>query len=158
MAFYPFPQEVKQRKTWEQIMSDKLKFGDTVINVAASQDNPIKIGSFLKYVGHGECEYVTEHGVHRTPTDNLIRGVSVDTDSKFHNLCELCWEALGINESQGKHIAEHITDLRLERELCYDTIRYLLPLAKGYVHANPGIKSTENIIEDAEAVVERSGK
>ena len=29
-------------------------------------------------------------------------------------------------------------------------IRLLLPLAKGYVHANPGIRSTENIIEDAE--------
>lgn len=35
----------------------------------------------------------------------------------------------------------------------YDMIKYLLPLAKGYVHANPGIKSTENIIEDAEAML-----
>jgi len=32
----------------------------------------------------------------------------------------------------------------------YDMIRYLLPLAKGYVHAHTGIKSTQNIIEDAE--------
>lgn len=35
----------------------------------------------------------------------------------------------------------------------YDMIKYLLPLAKGYVHANAGIKSTENIIEDAEAML-----
>lgn len=32
-------------------------------------------------------------------------------------------------------------------------IRYLLPLAKGYVYANPGIRSTECIIEDAEAMI-----
>lgn len=57
MAFYPFPQEIKQKKTAKQIMDDK-----------------------------------------------------------FHNLCDLCWEALGIKESQGKHIAEHITDIRKERD------------------------------------------
>lgn len=34
-----------------------------------------------------------------------------------------------------------------------DMVRYLLPLAKGYVHANPGIRSTECIIEDAEAML-----
>lgn len=34
-----------------------------------------------------------------------------------------------------------------------DMIRYLLPLAKGYVHAHPGIRSTECIIEDAEAMI-----
>lgn len=56
MAFYPFPQEVKQQKTAKRIM-----------------------------------------------------------DEKFHNLCDLCWEALGIKESQGKHIAEHITEIRQER-------------------------------------------
>lgn len=57
MAFYPFPQEVKQHKTAKRIM-----------------------------------------------------------DEKFHNLCDLCWEALGIKESQGKHIAEHITEIRQERD------------------------------------------
>ena len=36
-----------------------------------------------------------------------------------------------------------------------DWIRLLLPLAKGYVHANPGIRSTECIIEDAESCLSR---
>ena len=32
-------------------------------------------------------------------------------------------------------------------------VRELLPLAKGYVHANPGIRSTEIIIEDVENAI-----
>lgn len=46
----------------------------------------------------------------------------------------------------------------LSLEAAYSTIKYLLPLAKGYVHANPGIRSTENIIEDAEAVISQHQK
>ena len=34
-------------------------------------------------------------------------------------------------------------------------VRLLLPLAKGYVHANPGIRSTEIIIEDAENCISK---
>lgn len=40
----------------------------------------------------------------------------------------------------------------------YDMVRLLLPLAKGYVHAHPGIRSTECIIEDAEAMLAAAPK
>lgn len=39
-----------------------------------------------------------------------------------------------------------------------DMVCYLLPLAKGYVDANPGIRSTECIIEDAEAMIAAAKK
>lgn len=44
-----------------------------------------------------------------------------------------------------------------DMEAAIDTIGYLLPLAKGYVAAHPGIRSTEAIIEDAEAMI-RGGR
>jgi len=41
----------------------------------------------------------------------------------------------------------------LDYEARLDMIRYLLPLAKGYVYNNSGVRSTEIIIEDAEAMI-----
>lgn len=49
----------------------KLKFGDKVENIAASDDNPIKLGIFVRYMTPRMAEYVTEHGGHKTPADNL---------------------------------------------------------------------------------------
>jgi len=46
----------------------------------------------------------------------------------------------------------------LELEGFRDMVRYLLPLAKGYVHAHPGIRSTECLIEDAEAMLAAAPK
>lgn len=46
----------------------------------------------------------------------------------------------------------------VDAENAHDMIRYLLPLAKGYVAANPGIRSTETIIEDAEAMIAEAGR
>lgn len=47
-----------------------------------------------------------------------------------------------------------ISDMRRDINDLVGMVRLLLPLAKGYVHANPGIRSTECIIEDAENMVE----
>lgn len=48
-----------------------LKFGDQVENIAASEDNPIKRGIFVRYMTPRMAEYVTAHGSHKTPADNL---------------------------------------------------------------------------------------
>jgi hypothetical protein len=34
------------------------------------------------------------------------------TESEYHRLCAQCWDALGITEYTGKHIAEHICELK----------------------------------------------
>jgi len=38
----------------------------------------------------------------------------IDTrmDYEFHRLCQSCWDALDIQDSGGRHISEHITDLK----------------------------------------------
>lgn len=49
----------------------KLKYADRVTNIAASEDNPIKYGIFVRHLHGGEAEYITAQGVHHTPLDNL---------------------------------------------------------------------------------------
>ena len=49
----------------------KLKYPDKVTNIAASENNPIKYGIFVRHLHCGEAEYVTAQGVHHTPLDNL---------------------------------------------------------------------------------------
>lgn len=50
-----------------------MKFGDPMMNVAASHDNPIKYGVFRRRVGR-EVEYLTADGrSHRTPSDNIAK-------------------------------------------------------------------------------------
>ncbi len=46
-----------------------------------------------------------------------------------------------------------ISDMRRDINDLRDMIRLLLPLAKGYVDAHTGVRSTECIIEDAEAMI-----
>jgi len=48
-----------------------MKYADKVTNIAASDDNPVKHGIFVRYLHGGECEYVSAQGVHHTPQDNL---------------------------------------------------------------------------------------
>lgn len=49
-----------------------FKYLDRVVNIAASNRNPIKYGIFVRYLNSGMCEYVTAHGVHHTPIDNMM--------------------------------------------------------------------------------------
>lgn len=48
----------------------KLKFGDPVENIAASEDNPTKRGFFVRSSG-SMVEYASPLGVHHTPADNV---------------------------------------------------------------------------------------
>jgi hypothetical protein len=58
-------------------MSEKLKFGEPVENVSASDDNPMKSGFFVRYVprfGGAMAEYTNGMGdFSTTPPDNLQR-------------------------------------------------------------------------------------
>ena len=72
-----------------------------------------------------------------------------DQQAAFDTLCNAA-HALGILGMRYRRMKERLS---LSDAGAHDMIKYLLPLAKGYVHENPGIKSTENIIEDAEAML-----
>jgi len=57
-------------------MSDQgngLRFGDPVMNIAASDDNPIKYGMFTGRTGRN-ANYMTSDGrIHCTPADNITK-------------------------------------------------------------------------------------
>lgn len=54
--------------------------------------------------------------------------------------CARSWESLGITEYTGKSIPEHIKEIRQsEREKArglYETLRLVLPMAKGWAYQN----------------------
>lgn len=56
---------------------EEFVFGDYVTNIAASDNNPIKYGIFIRQLGSssGDVEYATESGTHKTPLDNIAKVV-----------------------------------------------------------------------------------
>lgn len=46
-------------------------FGESVENIAASEDNPLKRGIFIRKTNAKMAEYATKEGINSTPLDNL---------------------------------------------------------------------------------------
>lgn len=54
------------------VTEQRFTFGQSVENIAASEDNPTKRGFFVRYCDHIRyAEYASQSGLHTTPVDNL---------------------------------------------------------------------------------------
>ena len=105
-------------------MSDQgeaLKFGDPVMNIAASSDNPIKYGMFRRRIGR-DVEYMTNDGrSHRTPSDNIakseispadeIASLRAKLESARRSLTDIVNEtSLGVSITIAVHALAALTD------------------------------------------------
>ena len=77
----------------------------------------------------------------------------VPDDAKYHELCKQCWDALGITEYTGKHIAEHIKELRSPRVPVIDGLDEAMSVINKFIRARDAEidflpeKSTKNTSE-----------
>jgi hypothetical protein len=106
-----------------------FKFGDRVMNVAASERNPIKYGIFVKRI-NGDFEYTDGRGYFcRTPYDNLVRDPRANSYSltdlkqryddlviKYHGLLKFYDDHVGTPCEQIRHQYE-IEKLTAERDV-----------------------------------------
>lgn len=82
-------------------------FGDIVINKSASKDNPTRKGIFVRYADSDCVEYVTAHGLHTTPADNLEveRTPWVVCETKDNTMhCQRCDEKESMKILEGKRV------------------------------------------------------